>query len=67
METLGDAFPKELARVKETLGHYKDIGPPGYFAVAWISKLVERSEKAWADQDVVAMISCYNELKEVAD
>lgn len=28
-DTLGDALPKEMARVREVLGHYREIGPAG--------------------------------------
>ena len=31
VETLGDALPKEMARVRDVLGHYKEIGPAGMF------------------------------------
>ena len=31
METLADALPKEMARVRKVLDHYKEIGPAGMF------------------------------------
>lgn len=38
METLADALPKEMARVREVLGHYKAIGPAGMFGAAFIEQ-----------------------------
>ena len=37
-ETLADALPQEMARVREVLGHYKEIGPAGMFGAAMIEQ-----------------------------
>ena len=31
MESLGEKYPKEQARLRELLGRYKEIGPSGSF------------------------------------
>ena len=65
METLGDAIPKEQARVREVLGHYKDIGPAGMFGAAMIEQTLRRADQAVMSGDVVAMIAAYTELKDI--
>ena len=64
-ETLGDALPKEMARVREVLGHYKEIGPAGMFGAAFIEQDLRAADKAVMSGDVVAMIAAYNKLKEI--
>jgi hypothetical protein len=63
MATLGDDFPKELARVREVLGYYKEIGPAGAFGAAMIEAALQRADQAAISGDVVAMIRSYQELK----
>ena len=63
MESLGDALPKEQARVREILGYYKEIGVPGTFGSTMIEQSLENAEKAIISGDVVAMIAAYNDLQ----
>ena len=67
METLGEALPKELARVREILGHYKEIGPAGAFGAAMIEQSLRRADAAIMSGDLPAMIDAYNDLKEYKD
>ena len=67
METLGEAFPKEQARVREVLGHYKEIGRPGMFGAAMIEMALQRADMAASCGDVVMMLQVYEELKEIKD
>lgn len=64
METLGDALPKEQARVREILGHYKEIGPAGAFGAAMIEASLRRANAAVMNGDLPAMIDAYNDLKD---
>lgn len=64
-ETLGDALPKEMARVRdEVLPHYVEIGPPGMFGAAMIRQDLDAAARALASGDVVAMMAAYKALKE---
>lgn len=65
METLGDALPKEMARVREVLGHYKEIGPAGAFGAAMIEQDLRAADKAVMSGDLVAMLRAYETLKGV--
>jgi len=65
METLGDAFPKELARVREVLAAYKEIGPSGVFGATMIEATLRRADRAMMESDLSAMIAIYKELKEI--
>lgn len=55
----------ELARACEVVERYRAIGAPGLFAVTWMQATIERAEKALADDDVVAIVRSYAELKEI--
>lgn len=62
--TLGDALPKEMARVRDdVIPAYLAIGPAGTFAITWMRKALDDAAKAMAEGDVVAMMRAYEELK----
>lgn len=63
--TLADAIPREQARVREVLGHYKELGPVGAFGAAMIEKTLRDADRAIMDDDIVAMIKVYNELMDI--
>jgi len=64
-ESLAEALPKEQARVREVLGHYKEIGPAGAFGAAMIEQDLSAADRAVASGDVVAMLRAYQTLKEI--
>ncbi len=53
METLGDALPKEQARVREVLGYYKEIGTVGMFGATMIEQSLKDSDKAVMSGDLL--------------
>lgn len=62
--TLGDALPREMARVRdEVMPAYAEIGPAGGFALAMMRADLDAAAKALAEGDVVAMLHYYRELK----
>lgn len=61
--SLGTALPAEQARVREVLGHYREIGPAGAFACAMMERALRAADTAVMSGDVVAMIGAYQELK----
>jgi hypothetical protein len=64
-DTLGDALPREMARVRdEVLPAYLECGPGGAFAVVFMRAALDKAAKAMAEGDVVAMIAAYAELKD---
>ena len=63
-ETLGDALPKEMARVRdEVMPAYMEIGPPGLFALTMMRQELDRAARAMAEGDVIAMMTAYEALK----
>lgn len=64
-ETLGEAFPKQQARVREVLDAYKQCGPMGTFAVINIEQALQRADKAAIDGDLVEMIRSFKELQRI--
>lgn len=63
--SLVEAYPLEQARVREVLGHYKEIGPAGMFGAAFIEQDLREADAAAASGDVVRMLKAYQKLKEV--
>jgi len=64
VETLGEALPREMKRVREVLlPQYISIGVPGLIGVAMMNAALDRATKALAEGDLVAMIRAYEDLK----
>lgn len=63
-DTLGDALPREMTRVRGLIPIYASIGPAGNFAVAMMNHTLDEAQKALADGDVIAMLRVYQELKD---
>lgn len=61
--TLADALPAEMARVREVLGHYREIGPAGMFGAAMIEQDLRAADRAVMSGDVVAMIRALEVLR----
>ena len=64
-ESLAEALPKECARVREVLGHYKELGLVGAFGATFIEIDLRAADIAMASGDVVAMLQAYKKLQEV--
>lgn len=64
MSSVGEEFPKQQARVRTLLGHYKEIGPAGAFGAMMIEAALRRADEAAMSGDVVAILRSYQELKE---
>lgn len=62
-ETLGDALPAEMARVRELLPYYDEI-PTGIFAATMMRADLDAAAKALAEGDIVEMIRAYQSLKD---
>jgi len=67
VETLGDALPKEQARVRVILGHYREIGTPGIFGAAMIEQSLQEADQAVMSGDLIRMIAAYKDLQEIHD
>lgn len=65
METLADALPKEMARVRDVLGHYKALGGAGMFGAAFIEQDLKAADRAVMSGDVVAMVQALETLKQI--
>jgi len=63
IETLADALPKEMARVREVLGHYREIGPAGALGAAFIETDLRAADSAVMSGDVVAMLRSLKTLQ----
>jgi hypothetical protein len=63
-DTLGEALPREMARVRDqVLPTYIAIGGPGFLAASMMRASLDAAAKAMADGDVVAMLRAYEDLK----
>ena len=64
MDTLGDALPREMARVRdEVMPAYVEIGWVGSFALALMRRDLDAAARAMAEGDVVAMARAFEALK----
>lgn len=63
VKSLAQAILDEQARCRELLAAYKAIGPAGSFGYIVISETLKRTEKAVMENNTVAMLRCYEELK----
>ena len=61
-DTLADALPREMKRVRELIPLYAQF-PTGAFAIAMMNEALSRAEKSMAEDDVLRMIAAYVELK----
>lgn len=63
VDTLGDALPREMTRVRDkVLPAYLSI-PEGIFAATMMRQSLDAAQRALAEGDVVAMLTCYEDLK----
>jgi hypothetical protein len=64
-DTLGDALPREMARVRDVvLPAYLECGPGGAFAVAMMRRDLDQAARALAVGDVIEMLRVYESLRE---
>ena len=65
IDTLADALPREMARVRDVvMPAYQAIGPAGAFALVLMRRDLDEAARAMAEGDVVAMLRVYQSLKE---
>lgn len=63
--SLAEALPKEMERVREVLGLYRQIGPAGMFGAAMIEQDLRAADRAVMSGDVVAMLRSYQALQRI--
>ena len=63
-DTLGDALPRKMARVRDVvMPEYIEIGASGRFALALMRKSLDDAARAMAEGDLPGMIMAYEDLK----
>lgn len=62
-DTLGDALPREMTRVRKLIPHYRSV-PMGFLAANMMERTLDEAQRALAEGDTVAMIRIYRDLKE---
>lgn len=62
-ENLSDGLQRELARCRELLIAYNEIGPSGIFGKGMIEADIGNAEQAILSGDLPAMIAAYKELE----
>lgn len=63
-ETLAEALPREQARVRALMPAYREIGPPGAFALMMMERSLQAADQAVMSGDVVAMMQALKDLQE---
>ena len=64
-QSLGEALPLEIKRVRETLKEYYKIGQAGAFGAMMIELSLQRADKIVIGGDIVEMLKAYKELQEI--
>lgn len=62
IDTLGDALPREMTRVRKLIPLYQSV-PMGFLAAGMMERSLDEAQRALAEGDVVAMIRCHEDLK----
>lgn len=62
-DSLGDAFPREMTRVRNLIPIYASIGSAGGPAIFMMNMALDEAQRALAAGDVVAMMRAYEDLK----
>lgn len=64
MESLGEALPKEQARVRDLIKTYRDpdLKGAGEFAAMMMEQSLKRADSAIIRGDIVEMMRCYEDL-----
>lgn len=62
-ESLGEAMPKEMARVRVVLGHYREIGPVGAIGAAFIEQDLREADQAVMSGGLPRMIRAIKTLQ----
>ena len=66
IETLGEALPREMARVRDVvLPEYVAIGAPGAFGAHMIRMDLDAAAKAMTEGDAATMLQSLKTLKEI--
>jgi len=65
MNTLGDEYPKQQARVRAIQQFALEIGPSGRFLFLICEDLLKRADRASIEQDLPAMIMIYKEMQDI--
>lgn len=64
VDTVGDALPREMARVRDVvMPAYIEIGPAGALALMFMRRDLDKAARAMAAGDVVEMIEMLKELR----
>jgi hypothetical protein len=65
-DSLGEALPKEQARVRALIVQYRDplLAGAGDFAAAFMEQDLQKTDEAVMSGDAVEMIRMYQKLKE---
>lgn len=64
MESVGEALPKEMARVRDVvIPAYQECGPTGQIAIALMKLDLDAASRAMAEGDTVAMIQALVALR----
>lgn len=63
-ESVGEAFPREQARVRELLSQYREIGPAGAFGALMLEQTLREADAAMASGDVIAILRAFTKMQE---
>ena len=62
--TFPEQYTGQQERLRTLVEAYKSIWPAGAFGLMMINDVLRRADRASAEQDTVAMLRCYEEMRE---
>ena len=64
MNTVGDDYPVQQARVRRIQQYARDLGPGGQYLVVLTEMALKEAEEAAISSDIVRILRAYQQLKE---
>jgi hypothetical protein len=64
-ETLGEAFPREQARLRTLLGYGQEMGAAAAVYCAVVEDVLRRADRAASEGDTGAMLRIFKEMQEI--
>lgn len=66
MESVGEALPKEMARIRDVvIPAYETCGPASAIAIAFMKQDLDAAARAMAEGDTIAMLQALVTLRDV--
>ena len=63
IDSVGDDYPRQQARLRELIKQYEELGPAGMFGKAMIEADLREADEAAMSGDIVRIVAAYQAMK----